>query len=85
MTGGRLQRPKIDTPMKIERLALSDEWKRDVAANLAHARRQRAHFPFRNRWLIVKVRFDRRAYVHRLGWRGAWREVWQDLIYLVRG
>jgi hypothetical protein len=38
------------------------------------ARRHQARFPFRSRWLIVKLRS-----------RGRWREVWYDLIYLLRG
>jgi len=37
-------------------------------------RRHNQRFPFRNRWLIVKARE-----------RSNWREVWEDLIYLVRG
>jgi hypothetical protein len=37
-------------------------------------RRALQAWPFRNRWLIVKARE-----------RSTWREVWYDLLYLLRG
>jgi len=44
------------------------------SAMLRVRRRQAIHFPFRNRWLAVKVRTK----VHL-------SEMWEDLVYLVRG
>lgn len=67
--------------MKVERIPTSEQWKRDIATNLAIGRaardaerRRLMHFPLRNRWLIVKART-----------RVSWREVWTDLVYLLRG
>jgi len=67
--------------MKVERVPTSDEWKRTVSQNLAIGRAQRewqrrhhARFPLRNRWWIVRARTRR-----------TWRQVWLDLVYLVRG
>jgi hypothetical protein len=37
-------------------------------------RRILQRYPFRNRWLIVNARE-----------RATWREVWYDLLYLIRG
>jgi len=69
------------TPMLIDRTPLSEDLRHTVESNIALGRAQRdrdrrraAHWPLRNRWLIVKAREDR-----------SWREVWADLVYLVRG
>jgi len=40
----------------------------------ATRRRHLAHFPLRNRWLVFKVRVKVRL-----------AELWEDLVYLVRG
>jgi hypothetical protein len=44
------------------------------AASRTETRRQAIRFPFRNRWLAVKVRTK----IHL-------SEMWADLIYLVKG
>lgn len=67
--------------IQIDRVPLSDRWKRTVTENLAlgararrRHRRQAQHWPVRNRWLIIKARA-----------RSTWRETWVDLVYLVTG
>ncbi len=48
-----------------------------MTARQRHGDRRRAQqLPFRNRWLIVKLRTRLRV---------TWRDLWEDLIYLVRG
>jgi hypothetical protein len=46
----------------------------NIEIGRAARRRRTQKFPFRNRWLIVKARD-----------RSTWRQVWDDLIYLVTG
>ena len=43
-------------------------------------RRYNQRYPFRNRWLIVKLR-ARTWTFHSV----TWQQVWDDLVYLVRG
>ena len=47
--------------------------------------RERPHYPFHSRWLIVKARWAQRSYVHGFGGRRSWRDLWADLIYLLKG
>ncbi len=46
-------------------------------ARRAWVRRHEQHFPLRVRWFVYWAR----GAAH----RRSWREVWQDVIYLVRG
>jgi hypothetical protein len=78
LSGPRLSELPETTMMKVQRIPLSDDLRRTIATNLeigrAAHRREVIRFPVRNRWLIVRARTHE-----------TWRELLQDLVYLVRG
>jgi len=68
-------------PLLVDRRPLSEDLRHTVVETIAldraerdQARRHAQHWPLRNRYLIVRARE-----------RSTWREVWADLVYLVRG